>query len=513
MAAYRDTFSPIDATYSWDGEMAFRSWSEKLFSLDDPTMREWSQSVASASVGFDASVSAAEDKPAQVTVSDVDYAQATLPREMTEANELSAANGRNPVYAQVGTYEFQPEWYAPLIIQHDESMQLENGTISFTFTVDRFIHNAGLFSKDVVGFGGGGHISVFQHDDRDLMMRYQDASGNSHFIVAHGAMQDGQTYDFAFTFGDRGLEMWLDGVRVAHRTDLTFGLENNTEHMVFGAGGWSSQPGQTNSIGNHMDGSISDIRFFDSQMTAEAIWGEEVRDNHEYFARAVRAYRFDTDNGGNVVVSRGKSEITLDSDTDYMDFRGFSARVYDVQILDDGANQVWGQDGGDIIFGMGGDDTLQGQGNDDYLRGGDGNDLVSGGVGRDWLFGERGNDRLWGGEHNDKLWGGGGNDEIKGDSGNDRFWGGLGDDIIYGHSWGWAGNDGNDRAIYKGDYSDYSIVTTTFWNGQRNDMMQGVIITDRGDGGSDGKYEGRDTLYDIDFIVFNDTTIAVADLF
>jgi hypothetical protein len=39
-----------------------------------------------------------------------------------------------------------------------------------------------------------------------------------------------------------------------------------------------------------------------------------------------------------------------------------------------------------------------------------------------------------------------------------------------------------------------------------------VIVTDSASGGVDGYYEGRDRLLDIDYLVFADQTVAVADI-
>jgi Ca2+-binding RTX toxin-like protein len=89
-----------------------------------------------------------------------------------------------------------------------------------------------------------------------------------------------------------------------------------------------------------------------------------------------------------------------------------SAKLYDIQLEIDYANQVIGTDGDDYLVGTTGDD---------YIFGGLGNDTIDALAGNDHLYGEGGNDILNGDEDNDYLDGGTGADTMSGGLGDDTY--------------------------------------------------------------------------------------------
>jgi Ca2+-binding RTX toxin-like protein len=155
---------------------------------------------------------------------------------------------------------------------------------------------------------------------------------------------------------------------------------------------------------------------------------------------------------------------------------------------------------------------LSGHDNDDLLRAGAGDDDLYGDDGRDQLIGGTGNDRLFGGSDADVLKGGSGDDDLYGDSGNDRLYGGLGDDDLFGHAWNDGGNASRDRAYFDGNLADFTFETKSWFDTRRGETVTQLIVTDSASGGSDGFYEGRDRLMDIDQLVFADQSVAFDDL-
>jgi Ca2+-binding RTX toxin-like protein len=121
--------------------------------------------------------------------------------------------------------------------------------------------------------------------------------------------------------------------------------------------------------------------------------------------------------------------------------------------------------GADDLLGYGGDDHLRGGAGDDRIRGGAGDDVISGGSG---------------------------NDTISGGKGNDIIYGGADDDII-------NGGDDWDRAVYRGDLSDYSIYV---------DAQGRLHIVDTVSG-----RDGSDTLQQVEEFNFNGHIYSYADLF
>lgn len=86
--------------------------------------------------------------------------------------------------------------------------------------------------------------------------------------------------------------------------------------------------------------------------------------------------------------------------------------------------------------------------------------------------------------------------------------GGLGDDDIYGHAWDDSGRARNDRAVFDGDFADFSFEAASWCDGNCGKMVTEWIVTDKANGGNGGFYEGRDRLNDIDVLVFADQSIA-----
>ena len=212
------------------------------------------------------------------------------------------------------------------------------------------------------------------------------------------------------------------------------------------------------------------------------------------------------------MVSRGSTATELTGGTGFAAFDGLTVRTADIQIGSRSDDELRGGDGADVLTGKGGNDRLIGMGNDDLILGGRGDDTLYGGDGRDTLLGQAGDDKLQGSDGQDVLHGGDGHDTLFGEEGNDRLYGGLGDDTIYGSVWNDAGSDNKDRAMFDGNFSDFSFESGTYFDSNRGQDVTWLAVTDAANGGRDGYYEGRDMLIDIDLLVFADQTVAFDDL-
>jgi len=135
-----------------------------------------------------------------------------------------------------------------------------------------------------------------------------------------------------------------------------------------------------------------------------------------------------------------------------------------------------------------GDDSIDGGPDADTLKGGGGNDNIDGSEGNDSIRGELGDDFLFGDIGNDKLYGDEGNDTLSGGDGDDSFEGGTGDDLM-------IGGEGNDTVIYY-------ISKTAF------DLR---VVDDRLQIASSST--GKDSLEEIETIVFSGRSYAFADLY
>ncbi|GHA44906.1 hypothetical protein GCM10008927_07280 [Amylibacter ulvae] len=431
------------------------------------------------------------------------------PETLVSAGNISR-NGQDAVFAIAGSHEYQDARGGALAFESRDELRNRDTTVTFTFNANALDENQALFSRDADGYGAA-HTTVWLEGDGDLIIRIQSRTENFYLRV-DGVIEAGQDYDFALNIGRSGAAVYIDGVRMAYDRGIRETWAQNHEALVVGATGWSSDSREMNNINTHFDGTISDFAVFESELDAEDINNGEIRDDTIYFDRPINRYKFDVDDNGRLVVSFRGDETIIRNSTDYLQFENAGIAVADVLIDNDREHRLDGGATSDVLMGLGGADSLFGGANDDFIFGGAGDDDMFGGDGEDYMIGANGADYLVGGDMTDFIYGGDGNDELKGEDGNDLMYGGLGDDYIYGQSWGSEGNASSDRAVYEGNFADYTIAVETFYHSGRGEDVDRLIITDHASGGADGFYEGRDTLMDIDYLIFEDQTVAVADL-
>ncbi|MEO9518147.1 MAG: LamG-like jellyroll fold domain-containing protein, partial [Paracoccaceae bacterium] len=428
---------------------------------------------------------------------------------LTDGGTVTADDGTPPVFAASGSYSFVRDERAALVFDHTNAMSLASGTIALTFQADVLIDHQWLISKDATG-NADGHLAVYLNVDGNLTVRLQTAD-KSHYFTIEEAIETGRSYDFAVTFGDQGLEVYLDGVRAAYDEELQVGLDGNNEALIIGANGWSATPGTTDNINSHFTGEISDVAVYDRQLDADELYGSAPRSNIQYMTGEVESYTVAQNAAGDIIL-KGEEGRTVVDDAEYIAFDDLSVRTQDIEFGSKNEDTITGSDGADILVGRGGADQLFGYGNDDVLMGRWGDDSLWGSEGNDLLLGDIGDDYLNGGSQSDTLHGGEGDDDLKGGEGDDHLYGGLGDDYLYGESWGEADPSATDIVYYDGNFADYSFSTHSWFHTGRDETVQQLIVEDAASGGLDGFYEGQDRLLDIDLIVFADQTVSVVDL-
>ena len=152
------------------------------------------------------------------------------------------------------------------LVAHTPDLELANGTVALSFTTDSLgSDKAMLFSKDAAGLGGGGHVTAFVTSD-DLVVRFQSTTGEVH-LKARDTIEAGRAYDFAFTFGEAGAQLYLDGALVDERPDVLIDLTANTESLAIGANTWGRQPGTDGNFLGNFDGTIESFAIFDQALT------------------------------------------------------------------------------------------------------------------------------------------------------------------------------------------------------------------------------------------------------
>ncbi|MEL7347778.1 MAG: LamG-like jellyroll fold domain-containing protein, partial [Pseudomonadota bacterium] len=118
-------------------------------------------------------------------------------------------------------------------IPHDSDHALTEGTLAMRFTADTVDGQQALFSKDHSGFKDGGHLTVSINDGR-IEVRIQDTDSST-YLHSKRILEEGETYDIAFTFGPDGLKLYLDGVLVDEDEAMPQGISLNAEDTMIGA--------------------------------------------------------------------------------------------------------------------------------------------------------------------------------------------------------------------------------------------------------------------------------------
>ncbi|ALO67794.1 hypothetical protein AS189_16540 [Arthrobacter alpinus] len=138
-----------------------------------------------------------------------------------------------------------------------------------TFTAEAWFKTSTTSGGKIVGFGNSATGTSSSYD-RHV---YMDNAGHLWFGVYPGSAQtlstsktynDGQWHQVAATLGAGGMQLYVDGVRVGHRSDATSGQSYSGLWRIGGdsLNGWPNQPGNSN-----FNGTIDDVAIYPSVLT------------------------------------------------------------------------------------------------------------------------------------------------------------------------------------------------------------------------------------------------------
>jgi Ca2+-binding RTX toxin-like protein len=418
----------------------------------------------------------------------------TPPANLPTANDLNLGSLPNPVFAMTGTQTFVAEERSPMVFDHSDRLDLVEGTITFNFEIAELDGYQVLFSKDASDYGNGGHVSVYLDSKGNLTVRVQDLD-ESYYLKAQLGLETGTSYDFAMSFGEHGVEVLLDGARVAYDSDIVYEMTSNTEALIIGASGWSNTAGQTDKIHSHFTGTISNFLVFGTPLSGQELQNLELEGGGTgqlgNTGTATRGMAlFGTEGDDSLIGGEGDDTVTAGAGDDRVfghsgDDQIIAEAGHDSVISGDGDDLIDGGDGNDKLWAGLGDDTVFGGAGSDQIGVFDGDDKVWAGSGDDSVYGRDGDDEIGGGDGNDILFAADGNDSVYGGAGNDTLWLGTGDDLV-------RGGNGDDVVYGLGGQD-------TIWTGGGNDTL------DAGDGndimgafnGDDEVWAGRgeDTVY------------------
>ncbi len=190
-----------------------------------------------------------------------DLAAGTLVNEdlLPEAADLAAIEAAEILSRDVDAFDGT----GPGIdLGHSADFALANGTIALTFTATDLDKRKALFSKDARGQGEPGHLTAWV-SEKGVEVRFQDTDDQITVRSSGFTLETGVAYDFAVSFGEGGLAVYLNGVKVAADPDFTVDLTGNTETLVVGANAYARSPSNPDWRADRFEGSIEDFAVYD----------------------------------------------------------------------------------------------------------------------------------------------------------------------------------------------------------------------------------------------------------
>ncbi len=232
---------------------------------------------------------------------------------LTETAELKLVEPPAvPIYDAPGVMDFDGTAGTVLQLAPDPALNVDQGTVAFSFNASDTNGDQGLFSKDASGFGDGGHLAIYL-DDNDLKARFQNASADVSFTV--GGIVAGTEYEVAATFGPSGVELWIDGALVAS-DGLPVDWLQNDEYLQWGGRGWGSKAGAPG-FDAPFQGTISDKQIYGEVLSQDQILElasfSSGTNNPPVAADDAFVLDEDTVDSGNVLADNGNG---ADSDVD-----------------------------------------------------------------------------------------------------------------------------------------------------------------------------------------------------
>ena len=154
-----------------------------------------------------------------------------------------------------------------VIVPHQSSFALTDGTLELAFTPESVAARQALFSKDSLGLDDGGHLTV-AIDNGAFIARLQSASEEFE-VRADNAVTAGVEHHAAVKFGEKGLKLYLNGV-LADSDSYRGGLEGNAEPIVLGAGQTRSGDGVADPLEDFFNGAIAGVALYEEPAGGDA---------------------------------------------------------------------------------------------------------------------------------------------------------------------------------------------------------------------------------------------------
>jgi hypothetical protein len=157
-------------------------------------------------------------------------------------------------------------------VAHDGALEVEKGTVQFWFKTDQTCGTQTIFSKDHYGYKDGGHL-IISLVNSTIEVRMQSKT-ESYIVRTGNLVKASNWHHLAFTFGEGGMKLYLDGVLVGSN-NYSGGLIGNKEPIVIGGSNWANQndSGDLSKLGisQPFNGYIDEVAFYDKVLGGDQV--------------------------------------------------------------------------------------------------------------------------------------------------------------------------------------------------------------------------------------------------
>ncbi|MEO1542637.1 MAG: hypothetical protein AAFR75_01235, partial [Pseudomonadota bacterium] len=169
--------------------------------------------------------------------------------------QTSSNTGSGVAFALSGTQTFDGNARSVVEEAPTAALNIEAGSIAFSFTADDVKGMSGLVSRDAKGTDeDGGHFTSYIKNGT-LYVRFQEKDAD--VVFTKSGIKAGKTYDVEASFGDGVVAAEVNGNSIGQEK-LAYDWADTDEYLQVGANGWASASGSAGYMGA-FDGTISDL--------------------------------------------------------------------------------------------------------------------------------------------------------------------------------------------------------------------------------------------------------------
>ncbi len=153
-------------------------------------------------------------------------------------------------------------------IPSSDDFLIDNGTIILWFKSDDLSLTQGIFSKDAINYGTGGHLTIYIENSK-LKVRLRNIF-NDFFIEMPYSLERNKWYFVALKFGDGGMNLYLDNYPPIINLSYSGGI-GNKEPIAIGASTRNSGDLLVVPLDSFFNGKIDDIIIFNVSLNNNEI--------------------------------------------------------------------------------------------------------------------------------------------------------------------------------------------------------------------------------------------------